>query len=119
MQHLKWAAQDQQAWYGCKESDVTKHPVMPQPNLRHDGCFLYRQHHLQMRYGPPIVATVYGLLLAFAVNVLPTPCKAMSAAAFFSAAEMYDTLTQTAKSSHSTVLCTAHVAHVLAGLTEA
>ena len=66
----------QQAWYGCKESDVTEHSVMPQPDLRHDGYFLYWQHHWhhQMRYGPPI-ATVYGSPLAFAVNVLPTPLQ--------------------------------------------
>ena len=102
----------QQAWYGCKESDVAEHPVMPQPDPGRDGYFLYRQHHHQMRYGPPI-ATVYGLLLAFAVHVLPPPCKAMSTAAFYSRAEMYDTMAQSVKSSHSTVLCTAHVAHVL------
>lgn len=59
------------------------------------------------------MATVYGLLLAFASHVLPPPCKAMSAAAFYSRAEMYDTLAQSVTLRHSTVLCTAHVARVL------
>ncbi|CAK0733256.1 hypothetical protein CVIRNUC_000248 [Coccomyxa viridis] len=39
----------QQAWYGCKESDLAEHPVMPQPDPGRDGYFLYRPHHHQMR----------------------------------------------------------------------
>ena len=87
--------------------------MLLQPDPGHNGLFSsHRLHHPHMRSCQP-TATQGGLLLAAAVNVLPPPCKAMSAAAFYSRAEMYDTMAQSVKSSHSTVLCTAHVAHVL------
>ena len=86
----------QQAWNGCQETDVTEHPVLLQPDPGHDGFFPHWQHHNHMGCGPP-GAAVSDLLLATASNVLPSPRKATSAAAFYSAAEVYDTLAQLAR----------------------